>query len=118
MITKADIEEAIKIYEQARSCWKVGLLLYVVDYTLPITKFYYELRNFFQQELSNLKLNQELSMLQIEELQTIIDNNEVSLNSFNKDIVNLYNTIVHLLVSHDLSLKREAPSLLRYRFNT
>lgn len=117
MVTKGNIEEAIKIYEQARSCWRVGLFLYLVDYALPITNFYSELRNFSQRELASLKNYQGLSPQQIEKLKIIIDKYEIGPNSVNADIVNLYETISYLLTSHDLRSERIESSLLRSRFN-
>ena len=62
VITKSDIEYALSQYDAERSFTRIGLILYITDYCfLTSTGFYYMLRDFFEVNLSGVKMIDPLS---------------------------------------------------------
>jgi hypothetical protein len=97
MITKKEIKDKLDEYDQNRSCFKLGFFLYAIDYFHPDTKFYYDLRNFYNQDLSQLSSKSELSSKNIEMLAKLINRYQIGPNSTNSAIVDLYEAMEGLI---------------------
>lgn len=104
MLTKANLIHAIQQYDDERSLLNVGFFHYFVDYatSASVTKFYYDLRSFTQNDLRQMKLTDQLNATQIERLELILNQNPASPNSTNSAICALHDAVSKLIKPENL----------------
>lgn len=93
MITKAFLNAAMRRYDADRSLFRIGFFDYALDYLTPVTRLYYKLRTFIQNDLAGLQPGEPLNDAQIDDLRWILERNKPEPNSLNDAICCLYETI-------------------------